>query len=361
MGLINFINKCFIKWLTIERTSAKFPMCDFERIRYELRPCDVILIEGRSRVSEVIKIITQSSWSHSSLYIGRIHDIEDPKAREHASKYFDGSPNTQLLIEGVMGKGTVLSPLTTYKKDHIRICRPRGLSPSDAQNIINYSLKELGKDYDVQQILDLARFLFPWNIMPRRWRSKLFSKKIGSSTRTVCSTMLAAAFSSVDFPILPYVKTHDKKGIELIQRNPRLFTPSDFDYSPYFEIIKYPFISFDNHAMYRKLPWNRDGLVSNDHEQISSVNPRQDITRQELTDKPKWEKPDYEITDNSKTVDSNLENTTPQSDSAKEIWQKPETEIILNSNAQNKSDQNTKTSKKYFSFFMFGENGSKKK
>ena len=37
--------------------------------------------------------------------------------------------------------------------------------------------------------------------------------------------------------------------------NPNLCTPSDFDYSPYFDIIKYPFLDFHHHAEQRLLPW----------------------------------------------------------------------------------------------------------
>ena len=40
-----------------------------------------------------------------------------------------------------------------------------------------------------------------------------------------------------------------------------IFTPKDFDYSPYFEIIKYPIYGFDHIAMYKKLPWDKDGIM----------------------------------------------------------------------------------------------------
>jgi hypothetical protein len=73
--------------------------------------------------------------------------------------------------------------------------------------------------------------------------------------------MIAEAFSSVHFPILPHIKKNKDTGIELFQRNPRLYTPRDFDYSPYFEIIKYPFVALDDQPAYRRLPWNKDGIV----------------------------------------------------------------------------------------------------
>jgi len=252
-----------IQWLTDEKRSHEVPLCDFERIRYELRPCDVLLIEGRSRISDVIKQITQSAWSHSCIYIGRLHDIDNTALRQKLERHFNGDPNVQLVIEGYLGKGTIVSPLESYKGDHIRICRPRGLTRQDAQQVLEFAINKLGTDYDVRQIIDLARFLVPWSILPRRWRSSLFVHHAGTSTKTVCSTMIAEAFGSIDFPILPVVKQHEESGVALYVRNPRLFTPRDFDYSPYFEIIKYPFISFLENS-YRNLPWNRDGLMSHD-------------------------------------------------------------------------------------------------
>jgi hypothetical protein len=284
--IYNWILNIFVQWLTTDRPYEGIPLCDFERIRYELRPCDVLLIEGRSRVSDIIRGITQSSWSHTALYIGRLHDIEDPKIRNLLSIHFHGSADSQLLIEGIMGQGTIVSKLSTYEKDHIRLCRPRGLSRRDAQNVISFAIQRLGEEYDVRQILDLARFLLPWTFMPRRMRSHLFELNVGESTKTVCSSMLAEAFASVEFPILPLVKQHAEQGIELITRNPKLYTPRDFDYSPYFDIIKYPFVEFADYAMYRKLPWNREGLMSHDGIGVRSLGP----TFAEENPKPKKKK-----------------------------------------------------------------------
>jgi len=73
--------------------------------------------------------------------------------------------------------------------------------------------------------------------------------------------MIAEAFGSVQFPILPLIKRTEDERVQLFQRNPRLVTPSDFDYSPYFEIIKYPFLDFDPHTRYRLLPWSGKGIL----------------------------------------------------------------------------------------------------
>jgi len=253
--MINFLRSAVVRWLKHQKPLPHTPLSDFARIRHEVRPCDVILIEGRSRVSEVIKLVTQSAWSHAVLYIGRLHDIEDPLLRDNLRQYYMGTPDTQLIIESELGVGTVVRPLTGYESEHLRICRPRNLDYQDSQRVVHYCIGRLGTSYDVRQIFDLARFLFPWFIMPRRWRSSLFSARPGKSTQTVCSTMIAEAFGSIQFPILPLVKHVEGDRVKLYMRNPKLCTPSDFDYSPYFDIIKYPFLDFHNYATQRLLPW----------------------------------------------------------------------------------------------------------
>ena len=253
--MINWIRTAIVNWLKYKEPLPRTPLSDFERIRHEVKACDILLVEGRSRVSEVIKLITQSNWSHAVLYIGRLHDIEDPLLRERLGAYFHGNADKQLIIESELGLGTVVRALTAYEREHLRICRPRGLGYNDSQKVLAYAIGRLGTAYDVRQIFDLARFLFPWVIMPRRWRSTLFSARPGKNTHTVCSTMIAEAFGNIQFPILPLVKRVEGDRVQLYMRNPKLCTPSDFDYSPYFDIIKYPFLDFHHHADQRLVPW----------------------------------------------------------------------------------------------------------
>lgn len=257
MGMnFNFIMEPAIRWLNLRRPPSEVPLCNFERICKEIQHCDVLLIEGRSRVSEVIKLVTQSPWSHAALYIGRINEIEDPRLKKMLMEVYAGPHDVQLIIESELGQGTVVRPITVYAQEHIRICRPRGLTKADAMDVIRYALSSLGYDYDVRQILDLARFLFPWWIMPRRWRSTLFGTNIGNITKTVCSTLIAEAFSFVQFPILPLVRKDEENNVHFYIRNPRLTVPSLFDYSPYFDIIKYPYVDFDGgNKGYHNLPW----------------------------------------------------------------------------------------------------------
>jgi hypothetical protein len=263
----------FNEWLTKEPPPEEIPPYDYNRLKYEIRPGDVLLIAGRSRVSEIIRTITQSPWTHSALYIGRLHDIEDHSLKKTLVKHMERRENVRLVIEGIFGKGIVVTPLSHYRHNHIRICRPIGLSPADGQIVIANAIKALGRKYNVRQILDLARFLLPWSILPRRWGSSLFRLPSGEPDSGICSSLIAESFESVHFPILPFIKTDEEK-LEMIPRNTYLFSTKDFDYSPYFEIIKYPLLSPDEQVpYYRRLPWSKEGIVHDDHGVISKREP----------------------------------------------------------------------------------------
>ncbi len=269
-----------IKWLNREKPPRPFPLSDFERVCHELRPCDVILIEGRSRVSDIIRWLTNSTWTHAGLYIGRLFDIEDPDSREVIAKHYEGDPSDRLVIESLLGRGTVVRPINVYEKDHIRICRPARLSHKDGEQVIRYAISRLGTDYDVRQIFDLMRFLLPWYVLPRRWASTLFERDVSRSAKTVCSTMIGEAFGYVQFPILPLVKHTEDEEVQLFRRNPRLLTPSDFDYSPYFDVIKYPFVDF-YHEEYHLLPWKGTGMLSREEADLYFQSENPDVERVE--------------------------------------------------------------------------------
>ena len=265
-SLYNKVINQFIGWLTKEAPADENPPCDFNRIKYELRPGDVLLFEGRSRVSNIIRTITQSPWTHAALYIGSLHDIEDHELRKKVAISLKKRENVRLVIESELGKGVVATPLSNYKHLHIRICRPIGITPNDVALVTGYAINHIGQPYSMRRLLDLARFLLPWSILPRRWGSSLFRTATGELESGICSSLIAEAFTAVKFPILPFVVQDDaKSSFEVVHRNPHLFAPKDFDYSPYFEIIKYPI--FDPHEplpYYRRLPWAKEGVLHQD-------------------------------------------------------------------------------------------------
>ncbi len=252
-------------WLLKNDAPHRAYLSDFDQICKTILPGDVLLVEGRNRVSKIIQQVTRSPWSHAALYIGVVSNIENAMLRENVIEFTKCANDTQLLIETEVGEGTIVSPISKYNEDHLRLLRPQGLSPENIQQVIGFAITRLGRKYDLRHVFDLARFLFPWGLLPRRWRSSLFQHNALLPTEDICSSMIADAFYSIHYPILPIIQ-HDKENhIELIQRNPRLFTPSDFDYSPFFDVIKYPIFKLGKDFSPKDLPWKK-GVTSYDFE-----------------------------------------------------------------------------------------------
>jgi hypothetical protein len=256
----NWLWQIIVDWLNdIPKSNQNMlAINNYKHMLRDLRPADVILFEGRARVSEVIKIITLSPWTHAALYIGRASEITDPETLELLNKHYKGNLTEPLVIESLLGFGTVVNPLADYENDNLRVCRPDGLSFEDQNRVVSFAAEHLGINYDVRQLLDLARFMFPYAILPRQWRSSLFQHNAGRPTNIVCSSMIARCFQSVNYPMLPLIESDHQERLKFRKRNFRLFVPSDFDYSPYFKILKFPAWPISMKESYRDLPWHEE-------------------------------------------------------------------------------------------------------
>ncbi|OGT45621.1 MAG: hypothetical protein A3E82_08995 [Gammaproteobacteria bacterium RIFCSPHIGHO2_12_FULL_38_11] len=263
MSLGTYLVRKLSHYLLKDITPSRAFLCDFSRICHEVRTADILLIEGRNRISHIVQYVTQSPWSHAVLYIGKIYNIDDPKLREFVQEHYKGSLSEALIVEAMVGQGTIIVPISKYKGEHIRLCRPTGLSHSDAQKVVEYAVNSIGRKYSIRHFFDLGRFLLSSKFIPRSWFSSLFQNTPGKVRQDICSAMIAKAFVAVKFPILPLIRQNAKRDLEMIRRNPKLYTPSDFDYSPYFDIIKYPMMPVTGFSVYRNLPWQED-LMSND-------------------------------------------------------------------------------------------------
>ena len=209
-----------------------------------IEPGDVLLIEGDTRIAVAIKYLTQSSWSHAALCLAKPDGPESPGSAAN------------ILLEADVNSGVRVVPLSTYAGLHTRICRAVGLTPDEIRRVIEYATARVGYQYDVKHIWDLARYLVPTPPVPTRWRRRLLALGSGDPTRAICSTLIADAFHSVGYPILPEVilaggdaseAQHALAEIRHIQEH-GLYMPRDFDVSPYFQIIKPTLaLGFDPH------------------------------------------------------------------------------------------------------------------
>ena len=214
-----------------------------ELVGITLRPCDVLLIEGSpTKVSSSIRYLTQSSWSHAALYVGLAGSLGERA----------GEP--LVLVEAELGDGVIASPLSKYARFNTRICRPVGLTPEDRAAVIRFAVERIGHAYDLKNIIDLVRYLLPQPPVPQRWRRRMIALGSGEPTRAICTTLIAQAFGSVRYPILPHVERVDDESRREIMhiRHHSLYTPRDFDVSPFFDIVK-PTIAtgFD----YKRIAW----------------------------------------------------------------------------------------------------------
>lgn len=219
-----------------------------ELLEKTLRPGDVLLVEGETRISVAIKYLTQSTWSHAALYIGEAAGRCGPKG------------SSLCFVEADIIEGIRLVELSEFEALHCRICRPLGLSDEDRQRIIDYGLARVGQQYDLKNVFDLARYLIPTPPVPQRWRRRMLSLGSGDPTRAICSTLIAQCFQSVRYPILPSIelRASDRKDCpgcieEMLRiRHHSLFVPRDFDVSPYFQVIK-PTLEYG--FDYRRINW----------------------------------------------------------------------------------------------------------
>jgi hypothetical protein len=232
---------------------------DIAQLRRTLRKCDVILIEGNERISECIKYLTQSSWSHSVLYVGDEPLKQDPGLQRELVEKFGDEANW-LVLEALIEGGVVLTPVSKYRDFNLRICRPHKLTPSDERAIISYALSHVGYRYDFRNIFDLLRYFLPVSMIPPRLRRQALQFGSGDPTRVICSSLIAECFHRVRYPIVPryepfppgfeplrgvaglvgrFRRSHHAAPGLLRMVSPSLVTPRDFDLSPYFEVVKF--------------------------------------------------------------------------------------------------------------------------
>jgi hypothetical protein len=259
------------------------PLSDYERrgwndpdaLRRHIRKGDVLLVDGDSRVSAIIKYLTQSSWSHAALYIGDELLKRDAEQAEQARRAF-GDEADHLLVEA-LPQGVVASPVSKYIDFNIRLVRPHRLRAEHLRAILDDHVAAIGWRYDLRNVLDLARYMLPVSLIPYRLRRAALHFGSGVPTEVICSSLLGQLFQKVRFPIVPVVEfptdgdeapvrrsrgllrrilgydSHRYTGV-FRMRHPTLLTPRDFDLSPYFNIVKFNVIA-DGDFDYTKIHW----------------------------------------------------------------------------------------------------------
>ena len=248
---------------------------DMDALRRNVRKGDVVLVEGDTRIAAVIKYLTQSSWSHSALYIGDELLRRGGAVRERALAEF--GDHAQHLVVEALPEGVVAAPLGKYVDMNLRICRPFRLRPEHLQIILDDAIAAIGWRYDLQNVLDLARYFLPVSLVPSRFRRDALHFGSRLPTEVICSSLLGRLFGRVGYPITPIERSApvpeaaprarggwlrrllgresagEYTGL-FHMRHPTLLTPRDFDLSPYFEIVKFNVLA-EGRFDYHRIQW----------------------------------------------------------------------------------------------------------
>jgi len=238
MFLHDVLTRALVRYLTAELpTYQRRVPNDLERMRADLRPGDVVLVEGKSRISRMIMTLTQSSWSHAGMYIGDALLRWGGPHAERALVAF-GAEAAYLVLESDMAEGVRVKPVAWYTDHNLRICRPLDLGLDELERVVAEMLRHLGLRYDQRNIFDLGRYLTPFQLLPVRWRRRPLYLGSSSSREVICSALIAKAFYQVGFPVQPVVAGPEGGRRAVISRHPSYIMPRDFDLSANFEVLK---------------------------------------------------------------------------------------------------------------------------
>ena len=235
MGLLDAMGRALARYLSKPlKTASHVATSAPELVLATLRKGDVLLVEGNTRFSVAIKYLTQSSWSHASICVGDALGPTPP------------GEEPRILVDADILEGIRAIPLSAFSGLHTRICRPVGLGPLEIDAVVSHVIARLGQQYDLKNVIDLLRYMIPTPPIPQRYRRRMMMIGSGDATKAICSSMIAKAFQSVHYPILPATVLADRddparaaaRKEMLIVRHYSLFAPRDFDVSPYFQIVK---------------------------------------------------------------------------------------------------------------------------
>ena len=166
-----------------------------ELVAMTIRPADVLLVEGaRSKINSAIRYLTQSTWSHAAFYVGLGAKLGEARWR---------APGAD---RGGAGQGRDrLAAIEVRDLQHPHLPPGRPDARRTASKVVRYVVERIGYDYDLKNIIDLMRYFLPQPPVPASWRRRMIALGSGEPTRAICSSLIAQAFESVGYPILPDV------------------------------------------------------------------------------------------------------------------------------------------------------------
>jgi len=139
------------------------------------------------------------------------------------------APMGHCFVEADVVEGVRTVGLDEFDNCHSRICRARGLSLEEKNAVTSFVIEKIGSQYDLRNIIDLARYLLPTPPVPTRFRRKLLTFGSGEPTKAICSSLIAEAFEAIHFPVMPHAAQSALSATEqrVVNRlGLKIFTPA---------------------------------------------------------------------------------------------------------------------------------------
>jgi len=181
-----------------------------------LRPGDVLLTDGNSRMAALVRRVTRSTWSHVSMYVGPLEHSADPRC----------------IVEADVAAGVRAVRLSELRGLRVRVLRPTGLVDADRRRLADWVVSRIGDEYDMAHAWALGRRLLR---LPLAWNTAPAPRSLAQGAmQFICSTLLAQAFVVVGYPIAPA-----QVGIrDAWAADHRYVTPRDFERAHGFEVVR---------------------------------------------------------------------------------------------------------------------------
>ena len=187
---------------------------DRQAVAAVLRRGDVLLSSGNTRCAALVKRLTQSTWSHVSIYVGPLEERPDPLC----------------IVEADIAAGVRAIRLSDLDARRVAVLRPVHLVDTDGARLVEYVLRHIGSEYDFAHAWLLARSL----VVRRSWaRVRSVPATLGrSATRFICSSLIAHAFAVIGLSVFPSGATvRDRDAYH------NLLVPADFERASLFAIV----------------------------------------------------------------------------------------------------------------------------
>ena len=186
-------------------------LTDGRSMRAGLSRGDVLLSRGNTPLAALIRRITQSQWTHVSIYVGP----------------FDDGPDPVCIVEADIAAGVRSIRFSELNALEVRVLRPVRLSETARGQLADWVVSRIGAGYDLTHAWSLGRKLLrKWLPVPS---GPLPATTARSATQFICCSLLAHAFAFVGYPIVSpnLTVTMDHSSL----------TPGDFERAPLFEVV----------------------------------------------------------------------------------------------------------------------------